>query len=586
MELLINKITITGFKGYKDTVEYELGNRTLITGNNGQGKSSVGEAIAWCFTGCDIWGNEKAATRLVNDKGPKVTEVILEFTLDGEPQTIIRRKKSTSNEVYWNGKKSNTNDISREIFYSKDIFLSIINPYYFSSLTPKDEKAILSDILKPVKQEEIFNELGDYLKEILLNNDFRIPETFLADSRINIKEHEENIIYLEGVLDGLTEDEVEEKKVFDETVLNNTKDELKNLKDTCNVDEAIAKLIKPSDITNELKSLEMSERIAKSELNNLVLQELISIEQLESKRKTLLNEYHIKNNKLNNMEHKTVRCENCGNKIDLSSEVVALLKEDIKQILKEGTDLKNKIEEAQEKNNKIIKNNNEIKAVKEKEVSEKLQEIKDKKAELIFKYNEELRVYEEKVKAIKTASESEETKDKIQFLTNKVNKLEEERQLIITHNAQVDVAIKHNSNLIKEKELNLEKIQNSKNKIAQLKLAIDAAKQYNSIKIKKQAAQIKPFLKDVEIQFEEMNKDGELKDKFKICYQQKEFNKLSNAEKIKAGLEIANLLINIKDLHFPIFLDNAESITRIPELETQMIIAKVTDKEINVEVQE
>lgn len=587
MELILNKITITGFKGYKGTTEYDLGYRTLVTGNNGLGKSSIGEAIAWAITGCDIWGNEKSSTRLVNDNKPKVTEVILDFNLDGEQQSIIRRKKGSSNEVYWNDKKSSTNELSEKLFKLKDVFLSILNPYYFPELTPKTAKQLLSDVLKPVSKDDIFTELGDYLKDILINNGFRIPETFISDARADIKEQEENITYLEGVIDGLKENEVEEKKEFNDTDLDNAKDELKKLKANCNVDEAIAKLEKPRDITNELKSLDIDEKMAKAELDNLTLQELVDTTLMKERKTDLLREYHFKKDKLDNMKHEIIKCDKCGNEIDLTKKIAENLQDELEQIVEKGKALSEKIKKVEVSNKAISESNNVIKAKKEKEVAERLQSIEAERAAIVFENDKKVKEYEEKIKAITEDSNSAEIKDKIQFLTNKVEQLEEEKQSIIRHNAQIDVAIKNNANLVKDKELNLEKIQNSKNKISQLKLAIDAAKQYNSIKIKKQSEQIKPYLKDVEIQFEELNKDGELKDKFKICYQKKDFNKLSNAEKIKAGLEIANLLINICDMHFPIFLDNAESITKIPEVKTQMIIAKVTENnEITVEVQE
>ena len=134
MKLELTKIAMLGFKGYKDSVEYTLGYRTVVAGDNGLGKSTIGEGIVWVLTGCNIWGNERATTDLVNNKKPKITEVVLDFLLDGEPQTIIRRKKGSSNEVYWNDKKVTTNDISRDIFKNKDVFLSIVNPYYFPNL--------------------------------------------------------------------------------------------------------------------------------------------------------------------------------------------------------------------------------------------------------------------------------------------------------------------------------------------------------------------------------------------------------------------------------------------------------------------
>ena len=58
----------------------------------------------------------------------------------------------------------------------KTYFLSIFNPYYFPELSPKDAKALLSSVLKPVGRDEIFKELGDYLKQVLLDNELRITE--------------------------------------------------------------------------------------------------------------------------------------------------------------------------------------------------------------------------------------------------------------------------------------------------------------------------------------------------------------------------------------------------------------------------
>ena len=54
MQLVVTGIAITGFKGYKDTVKYQFGNKTLIKGDNHLGKSSIGEAIVWALTGCNV----------------------------------------------------------------------------------------------------------------------------------------------------------------------------------------------------------------------------------------------------------------------------------------------------------------------------------------------------------------------------------------------------------------------------------------------------------------------------------------------------------------------------------------------------
>ncbi|WP_041707195.1 hypothetical protein [Clostridium cellulovorans] len=122
--------------------------------------------------------------------------------------------------------------------------------------------------------------------------------------------------------------------------------------------------------------------------------------------------------------------------------------------------------------------------------------------------------------------------------------------------------------------------------LAEIKLAIDAGKQFNTIRLNKQTSTINQYLDKVELSFEELTKDGELKEKFKILYEGKEFNKLSNSERIKAGLEISNLISNVMNVKIPVFVDDSESITVVKQLDTQMILTKVVKGllEIKVEV--
>lgn len=588
MRVELTHIVITGFKGYKDKAEYDLGYRTVVTGDNGLGKSSIGEAIVWALTGCDINGNEKAATRLINDRKPKVTEVILDFKLDDEPQTIIRRKKGSSNEVYWNEVRSSTNDIARDIFKSKDVFLSIFNPFYFPELTPKEAKQLLSDVLKPIASTEIFAELGDYLSKVLNDNGFRLADTFLQDARADLKEQEDNIIYLQGVNDGLKPMEIQEKKIFtQEKELNEAKAELEKLNSNTDINAIITALPKPKDYSGELSELRVEEMQVKSSMNNISLQELLPVEIKKAQKDELLKQYHEKKHKLDNLAAKTVKCENCGTEIDLTKETKEMLKADIHDIKIKGCHLKDEIEKDEAENLKIAEINNKIKANKEAEIKDTLNKIEAKRQQIFAKEAADKEDYEKKVQEVRTKykASQEGLSDKISYLENKISALEAEKKQIFEFNATVDAAVQHNEKLGKDRETNDENIKNSQNKIEQLKVAIDAAKQYNSIKLKKQSEQIQPYLDKVEIKFEKLTKDGELKDDFKVLYEGKEFNKLSDAQKIKASLEISNLLINLLNLHFPIFVDRAESINVIPDIDTQMIQARVTtDTEIKVEV--
>lgn len=389
MKLEITNISMTGFKGYKDSVDYKLGYRALITGDNGLGKSSVGEAIVWCLTGCNIWGNERATTDLVNNDKPKLTEVVLDFLLDDEPQTIIRRKKGSSNEVYWNDAKSSTNDIARDIFKNKDVFLSIVNPYYFPNLEPKKAKELLSLILKPANREEILTELGDYLNKILLDNGFRMPETFLADARADLKENEDNLIFLEGRKSTFTPVEVGEKKVFDDAELKKLKEQLEEIKSSNNVESELLKLEKPQQSTAELMELNTQEATLKASLNNSIpLQALISIEAKKATKDNLLRSYKAKKNKFDTFESKFIKCDNCGNEIDLTKEAKEMLQEELNEMLEEGLKQKAEIEKIEVQNTEIQKNNEKIKAAnkaKENEINLELDKIALRKVRFSLK---------------------------------------------------------------------------------------------------------------------------------------------------------------------------------------------------------
>ncbi|UYZ36767.1 AAA family ATPase [Clostridium beijerinckii] len=592
MKLEVIKISAVGFKGYKDNVGYTLGYRTLILGDNGLGKSTVGEEIAWALTGCNIWGNERATTDLVNNNKPKLTEVVLDFLLDGEPQTIIRRKKGSSNEVYWNDQRVTTNDIARDIFKNKDVFLSILNPYYFPNLAPKDAKQLLSDVLKPANREEILNELG-YLKQVLLDNGFRMPETFLSDARTDLKEHEDNLIFLEGRKSTFVPVEVGEKKTFDDTELKKLRKQLDKIKNSSNLESELLKLEKPQQSTAELMELNTQEATLKSSINNSIpLQELLNVNYKKSRKDELLAEYKSKKKRLDDMESKIVKCDNCGNEIDLTKEAKEMLKKELEDIKEYGLNLAAEIKDIETKNAEVEEKNKKIESAnkaKQNEINLELDKIAVKKSEILAKDEIAKKEYEAKKQFIldKHKVAKVEINEKVNFLKAQISAIEAEEREVISFNASIDAAIKQNERIAEDQEQNTIDIRNSKNKIEQLKLAIDAAKQYNSIKLKKQSEQIKPYLDKVEIQFEKITKDGELKEDFKIVYDGKEFNKLSASEKIKAGLEIANLLINIQNLHFPIFVDDSESINVVPELDTQMIKARVTlDKEVKVEVLE
>ena len=81
----------------------------------------------------------------------------------------------------------------------------------------------------------------------------------------------------------------------------------------------------------------------------------------------------------------------------------------------------------------------------------------------------------------------------------------------------------------------------------------------------------------VEIALSEVVKStGELKDVFKFTYGGRYYNRLSLSEKIRAGLEVSELVKRLTGRNYPVFIDNMESVDELTNVRPtgQIIMAK------------
>lgn len=553
-KLEIKKLYLKGFKSYLEPKEFSLSNNTLIEGDNAKGKTSIGESIVWAFLGTDLNGNERATTRLINDKS-KVIEVIVEFTFDNVSHILIRRKKGSSNEIYLDDKKVNNSDLAREFLKSKEVFLTIFNPSYFSAIAPKDAKEFLTGVIKEVDKEKCLDELGDFLKDKLVENNFLVNSvTFIKDKRSELKELEENSIYLEGIIDGQNKIDIPETKAFDDTELNVLKEEIENV--TIKSNEELI------NIENELNKLNIEIRTIPYEKP-----QLINIRQLEVEKDTLLKEYKDYKLQYEGLKSKTITCNKCGNEIDINEFERDRLANIMKDIIEKGKFKASEIEEVNAKNNLLeleyLEKVNSYKLEKTKQI----EDIKLKINALRDKQLEENKAIELKRNEIKV----------------KINELQQQKNEVMAFNMNIESLKNQQLQIVEKINNSKEELANNNLKIKEINFLIDAAKQFNSLKLKKQTQFIGNYLNKVKLKFEKLTKDGELKEDFKITYEGREFNTLSNAERIKAGLEISNLVMSLLDVKLPIFIDNAESITEVPEIDTQVILAKVVEgKELQI----
>lgn len=56
-QFYITELTLAGFKNYLEPTTFVFGNPTVITGGNGQGKSTLADAVAFAVTGLPFLGS-------------------------------------------------------------------------------------------------------------------------------------------------------------------------------------------------------------------------------------------------------------------------------------------------------------------------------------------------------------------------------------------------------------------------------------------------------------------------------------------------------------------------------------------------
>lgn len=172
MKVIFKSIDIQNFKGFKS---YSTGFDPLSTsfyGKNGSGKTSIADAISWCLFGKDT--QNRSQFDIKHHDGSKKTEVsvTLQITADGIDHTIERvlkerwqtkrgetteEFKGNYTEYFINGYLKSQTEFSAFIrnLIDESIFRAVSNPYYFTSLPWKEQRAFLSQMVGNITNEEI-----------------------------------------------------------------------------------------------------------------------------------------------------------------------------------------------------------------------------------------------------------------------------------------------------------------------------------------------------------------------------------------------------------------------------------------------
>lgn len=591
----ITRLTLTGFKCFEDTVSFDFGDMTFITASNGQGKSSIADAIAFAFVGTPFFG-DKGLDRLQNKNMQEMT-VSVDFVDDkGKSHNLTRtRKRDTS--IAYDGITVRQSDLN-SIFGGRDIFLSILNPLYFINVLGESGKELFEKLLPVVRHEDVMAALPASSQEILADKSLLSPEVFIKNRRSELKELNDTLISYRGQkeLQDFQREErtakLEELRAYMDDIsaeleeLSMLRDEGRNPEDEQRILENLrrqrAALLSEAADSNDDKAMQelmkeikgTEKAITKQEAQQYRSSFTAQIGEAEAYLNALRAEFNRQKSALVNIVA-GYKCPVCATVV--TEENASVIREEMQKklsaIVDEGNPIKSTLiaaradeNAAREAFDKQKAETLEMENKKLSELNERLQEMNVARELDREDYSERLSQLESKISAqennIKNGRWSEEQSGRFNELCGKKKEIEAQMKALDSIE-EYDYA-----GLIAETET----------EIARKKRLINEAILYMAKRVELMLDGLN--MGSTEIVLTELVKStGEIKDCFRFSYEGREYKCLSLSEQVRAGLDAAMLIQRLSGRNYPIFVDNGESICTFGKAKpsSQVMIARVSN---------
>lgn len=574
----ITGLTLSGFKSYSEPTELAFGNPTLITGGNGRGKSSIADAIAFAITGLPFFG-ERGIDRLHSDDNPDLF-VSLRFVDDsGKAHELTRNRQKSRMAITYDGYETRQHILS-DLFGEKDVFLSILNPLYFIEELGDEGGNLLERYLPAISHEAVLAQLGETTRKALTEEPLLSPETYLKRRREEIRELEESIIYLSGQKDLLENQSAENAVSLEQFTARRAAvtDELETLQTNqfegmdipalkqqlvdlyARYDELAQDAGGGDDAVTALR-LKLQER----ELSQYTSKFAQPLADAEAELKAL-GQRHAKEAALIDALKPGMTCPTCFRTItkDNLADVVQELNGSLAAILTEGKEKKGQLGELRALDQKAKDTFEQFKTEDIAKLTQSLTEL-TASASCADGHSDADSLHAE----IQTLSADLEygtlTEDEYQQL----KALLDERDTIDAQLAALQaISGKAAPDLDAQMEQAKSEITDKKKRIADVALYISKRAELTFAQLCMNRVQISLF--DV------VKTTGEVKNTFKFTYNGRFYNRLSLSEKIRAGMEVSELIKRLTRRNYPVFVDNMESVEDLNNVHPtgQIIMAK------------
>lgn len=604
MKLVIQKLVINDFKSHRN-IEIKPYDLTEILGDNGQGKSTIGDSLPWLFYGTDMMGtkmNPEPTTYIA-----KETFVEALILIDEKP-ILLRRTLSGGKTKYHLNEvpiKAKEYEAHIEKIVPKELFLSTFNPMYFTSQHWETQRKMLIQYVAEPTNTEILNELNPInqqnLREQLKKRELDDIETI---AREQLKRTEDQATALRSRIKTLQEQGESDKQLLannsvpvekideriselEQTIAtapeNSTKDKREAIQREINLKKQIGsqkrvrfEQLQKTPVERPSTSIpkppvapqllpyppEVAAPVPIPEPNVVedscpTCKQSLPAERIEATRNAQLEQWRLSVDSQRVAYGKQVKArEEQLKQIDIMNQRnQEQHQENVKSYKESITQLQNELEQAYSQ--AVQKREDDIQILRT-ELSELVHEIKKLQADL------------------ELISMNEETFDP-QPLLVEIRALQEIQS--------AEVRDRERTVKIEQAEADLKEATKS---IGEAHSIIQSVKNFRAKRAELMIGKINDLFKTLSVRlFDYVAARDDYKPAFELERNGVPFRLLSLSEKIKTGLEVAEVLMELSGTKYPVFVDNAESIVEIPKLSTQMFMAKVkANSEIIVQSKE
>ena len=580
----ITSLMLSGFKSYEEPTELVFGNPTVITGGNGRGKSSIADAIAFAVTGCPFFG-ERGIDRLHNENNPDVAIRMCFVDETGTLHELNRTRRKNRMTITYDGYEIRQLDLA-DLFGERDVFLSIFNPLYFIEELGEDGKKLLERYLPTIPHETVLSQLSEPVREHLKNETILSPEGSLKRCREEIRGLEERITYLRGQKDlaasqGESHEQAEQELTLQADTLREEIAELEQRQfsgmDVSAMQERLVELsgryeeaarderTDTSKLREQLQTLR--EKIARREGEQYQSKFTEALAEASARVKDLGVRYQ-RESAAYKAFHAGMECPACHRSVTEQSlpEVQAALKKVLSELYAAGSEQRAQLIELQEMDKKAADTFAQFKEDDLGKWAAEAAEMEQRCASL----------------AEQASAETERLRAEIQTLTADLeygNLSQSEYDHLGTcreelRQSEAKIAALQTMTAAQLPDFDRE-IAQANASIAEIKRKMANVIAYISKRAELTFSQLK--MNRVEISLYDVVKStGEVKDTFKFQYGGRRYDRLSLSEKIRAGMEVSELMKRLTGRNYPVFVDNMESVDDLANVRPtgQIIMAK------------